>query len=193
MLPHIVTRSHLPWALFFHAGLYILATLAANYTAAWFLPLPFFGVISVGTLFFGITFTQRDRVHHYGRPAVYATIAAAAVLNALESVFLGIPGRIIVASFTAIVLSEAADTEVYHRLLQRSWLVRVASSNAVSIPLDTCLFTLIAFAGDPNVPSFWQIVGGDLILKGTISMAFALWRTQANAPLILSRRKGLSR
>ena len=47
--------------------IYILAVLAANYTATWFIPLPIFGMVSVGTLIFGITFTQRDRVHRYGR------------------------------------------------------------------------------------------------------------------------------
>lgn len=92
------------------------------------------------------------------------------------------PGRIILASFIAIVLAEAADTEIYQRLLQHSWLARVAASNAVSIPLDTLLFSTIAFAGVPDAPSLAQIVVGDLIFKGAISMAFALWKTRANSP-----------
>jgi hypothetical protein len=56
--------------MFGHMSLYIAAVLAANYTATWFIPLPIFGMLSVGTLIFGITFTQRDRVHRYGRKAV---------------------------------------------------------------------------------------------------------------------------
>ena len=65
----------------------------------------------------------------------------------LESLFLEVPWRIILASFFAIVLSETADTEIYHRLLQRSWFQRVLGSNLVSIPLDSVLFNVIAFAG----------------------------------------------
>ena len=47
--------------------IYIVAVLAANYTATWFIPLPIFGMVSVGTLIFGVTFTQRDRVHRPDR------------------------------------------------------------------------------------------------------------------------------
>ena len=54
--------------------IYIVAVLVANYTATWFIPLPIFGMVSVGTLVFGITFTQRDRVHRYGRKVVYLMI-----------------------------------------------------------------------------------------------------------------------
>lgn len=158
------------------AAIYILATLAANYTADWFIPLPIFGLVSVGTLFFGITFTQRDRVHRHGRKAVYAMILAAAVLNVLESVFLGVSWRIIVASFTAIILAETADTEVYHRLLQRPWLQRVVGSNAVSIPVDTVLFTAIAFAGVFPVITLVQIVFGDIVLKTIIGAVAAVRR-----------------
>ena len=99
---------------------YIAAVLAANYTATWFMPLPIFGMVSVGTLIFGVTFTQRDRVHRFGRKAVYAMILVAAVGMVLESLFLSVEWRIILASFIAIVLSEAADTEIYQQLLHRS-------------------------------------------------------------------------
>ena len=47
-------------------AIYITAVLVANYTATWFIPLPVFGLVSVGTLVFGVTFTQRDRVHRFG-------------------------------------------------------------------------------------------------------------------------------
>ena len=50
-----------------NALIYILATLGANYTAAWFIPLPVFGQVAFGTFIFGITFTQRDRLHAAGR------------------------------------------------------------------------------------------------------------------------------
>lgn len=158
------------------ALIYIAATLASNYMADWFIPLPIFGLVSVGTLTFGVTFTQRDRVHRFGRKAVYAMILAAAVLNVLESVFLGVSWRIITASFTAIVLAEAADTEVYQRLLERPWLQRVAGSNAVSIPLDTILFTCIAFAGVFPATMLIAIMFGDIVVKAVISGLVALRR-----------------
>jgi uncharacterized PurR-regulated membrane protein YhhQ (DUF165 family) len=161
--------------------IYIVAVLAANYTATWFIPLPVFGMVSVGTLIFGVTFTQRDRVHRYGRKAVYAMILAAAVGMVLESLFLGVEWRIITASFVAIVLSEAADTEVYHQLLHRSWLQRVAGSNLVSIPLDSVLFNLIAFLGVFEPAILVAIIFGEIVAKFATGAIAALWRAPQQA------------
>jgi len=166
--------------------IYIIAVLAANYTATWFIPLPIFGMVSVGTLIFGITFTQRDRVHRYGRKAVYAMILLAAVGMVLESLLLEVPWRIILASFIAIVLSEAADTEIYHQLLHRSWLQRVTGSNLVSIPLDSLLFNLIAFMGVFEPAMLVAIIFGEIVTKFTTGALAALWRTPPkieNAPV----------
>jgi hypothetical protein len=166
-------------------SVYIGAVLAANYTAMWFIPLPIFGKVSVGTLIFGITFTQRDRVHRYGRKAVYGMILAAAVGMVLESLFLEVPWRIILASFIAIVLSEAADTEIYHKLLHRSWLQRVTGSNLISIPLDSILFNLIAFLGVFQGPLLVAIIFGEIVTKFTTGALAALWRAPRqieNAP-----------
>lgn len=156
--------------------IYIVAVLAANYTATWFIPLPIFGMVSVGTLIFGITFTQRDRVHRYGRKAVYSMIMMAAVGMVLESLFLAVEWRIILASFIAIVLSEAADTEIYHKLLHRSWLQRVAGSNIVSIPLDSLLFNLIAFLGVFEPAMLVAIIFGEIVTKFATGSLAALWR-----------------
>ena len=41
------------------AIIYITAVLLANLTATWFVPLPLFGQVAVGTFVFGFTFTQR--------------------------------------------------------------------------------------------------------------------------------------
>lgn len=158
------------------AALYIIAVLAANYTADWFIPLPIFGLVSVGTLFFGITFTQRDRVHRHGRKAVYLMIAVAAVLNVLQSALLDVPWRIVLASFLAIILAETADTEVYQRLIRRPWLQRVAGSNAISIPIDSSLFTFVAFGGVFPLMTLVQIIFGDVVLKTCIGLLAALRR-----------------
>ena len=172
------------------ALIYIASTLAANYTAAWFIPMPVFGLVSVGTLFFGVTFTQRDRVHRRGRRAVYAMILAAAVLNVLMSILLGVPWRIILASFTAIILAETADTEVYQRLIQRPWIQRVAGSNSVSIPIDTILFTFIAFYGVYPVSMLVAIIFGDIVLKAIISGMVAIRRSAIPWPRRCGRAPG---
>ncbi len=159
------------------AVIYCIAVWLANYTATWFIPLPVFGMVAVGTLIFGITFTQRDRVHRYGRRVVYRMIGVAAVGMVVESLFLGVPWRIILASFIAIVLSETADTEVYQRLLGRPWLQRVAGSNAVSIPLDSMIFNAIAFAGVFAPLMLVQIIFGEIVVKTATGGLAALWKS----------------
>jgi queuosine precursor transporter len=171
--------------MFGHMSLYIAAVLAANYTATWFIPLPIFGMLSVGTLIFGITFTQRDRVHRYGRKAVYGMILVAAAGMVLESLFLEVEWRIIAASFIAILLSETADTEIYHRLLQRSWLQRVIGSNLISIPLDSLLFNLIAFAGVFAPAMLVAIIFGEIVAKFTTGALAALWRSPSESRQLL--------
>ena len=150
------------------AGLvYVAATLLANFTLDSFIPVGDFFLVNVGTLFFGLTFTQRDRLHRYGRRTVYAMILAAATTNVVLAASLGTPLRFVVVSFVTILLAEAADTEVYQRLLASRWLVRVASSNAVSAPLDTVLFTLLAFWGQPYATAGWltQVIVTDVLVK----------------------------
>ena len=157
-------------------GVYVLCTLLANYTFDSFLPLGDFFLVNVGTFFFGITFTQRDRVHRYGRRAVYAMIAFAAVANVALALSLGTPLRYVAVGFLAILLSETADTEVYQRLLSRRWLTRVASSNAISAPLDTIVFTVLAFAGASFATAGWmvQVIVTDVLVKYASGMLAAV-------------------
>ena len=152
---------------------YVLCTLLANFTFDTFIPLPLFGLLSVGTLFFGITFTQRDHVHRYGRTQVYLMILVAAVTNLLLSVYLGIPFRFLLAGFLAIILAEAADTEVYQHFISRRWLTRVVTSNAVSIPIDSVTFTLIAFAGTLSLAAMGEIIFADILAKTVIGVVAA--------------------
>ncbi len=156
-------------------AVYLSATLLANFTLDAFLPLGDFFLVNVGTLFFGVTFTMRDRLHRFGRRAVYGTILTAAVTNVLLAASLGTPRRFVFVSFLTILLAEAADTEIYQRLLGRRWLVRVASSNAVSAPLDTVLFTVLAFWGQPYATGAWmtQVIVTDVIVKYVAGMLAA--------------------
>lgn len=167
---------------------YIVCTLLANYTFDSFLPLPLYGLVNVGTLFFGVTFTQRDRVHRYGRRYAYLMIFIAAVANVVTALSLGTPLRYVVVGFAAILLSETADTEVYQRFIRRSWWTRVATSNAVSIPIDTVVFTVFAFAGEAFATPSWmlEVILTDILLKLAVGFLAAVrigWRERAQGAL----------
>jgi uncharacterized PurR-regulated membrane protein YhhQ (DUF165 family) len=157
-------------------AIYIIAVLIANETTTRFIALPWYGLVSVGTLVFGITFTQRDRVHRAGRPWVYAMLITTAICATLQSWLTGVSWRIIVASCLAILLAEAADTEVFHHLRERQWVVRVIGSNAVSIPLDTAIFTIVAFAGVFSWSMIGSILWGDIVAKMAIGTLAAFVR-----------------
>lgn len=158
----------------FFAIIYILATLAANYTATWFIHFPFFGQVSVATFIFGVTFTARDRVHSkLGRTNVYIMIAIAAALNLAVTVFGGVEWRIVAASLIAIVLAETADTEIYQHFINNTWGMRVLKSNSVSIPLDSLLFNVIAFAGVFSTIELASIIFGEIVFKGLVSAVTA--------------------
>ncbi len=159
----------------FFAIVYIIATLAANYTATWFVHFPFFGQVSVATFIFGITFTARDRVHNaLGHKNVYVMIAVAAVLNVIVTVLGGVEWRIVVASLIAIILAETADTEIYQHFINNTWGMRVLKSNSVSVPLDSLLFNLIAFAGLFSNEELASIIFGEIVFKGLVSAVTAL-------------------
>lgn len=165
------------------AVIYILAVLGANLTATHFIPLPIFGQVAVGTFVFGFTFTQRDRMHGRGRRFVYGVIALAAVLSTGLSLVGHVPPRIILASVVAIILAETADTEVYQRLLAKSWWHRVLSSNAVSIPLDSLFFNLVAFAGVAGFPPrvLVSIIFGEIVVKTAVGAVAAIWRARSES------------
>ena len=154
-------------------SVYIVCTLLANFTFDSFLALPLYGQLSVGTLFFGVTFTQRDRVHRFGKGRAYQMIAVAALSNLALSAYLGIPLRFLLAGFLAILIAEAADTEVYQRFVNRRWLTRVATSNAVSIPIDSVTFTAIAFAGSMSLAAMSEIVFADILAKTVVGLLAA--------------------
>ena len=158
------------------ASVFVVCTVLANFTLDSFVPLGDFFLVNVGTLFFGITFTQRDRLHRFGRPLVYRLIAIAGLANVVAALALGTPLRYVAVSFLAIVVAETANTEVYHRLLRFRWLARVAGSNAVAAPIDTILFTTLAFAGAPFATLQWmtQVIVTDVLVKYAASMVAAI-------------------
>ena len=186
---------------------YIFAVLLANLTATLFLPFeiaPGTGIlVSVGTLVFGLTFTQRDRMHRHGRPFVYRVIFISAILNLIMLVSLryiwgeGLMAylnakdlkwlsdatamlmengwRVFLASFLAIIFAETADTEIFHYYRDKSWIGRVIRSNSVSIPVDSVLFNLIAFAGSSFFPPvvLAKVILGEIVSKFVVSVVYA--------------------
>jgi hypothetical protein len=55
---------------------------------------------------------------------------------------------------------------------------RVAGSNLVSIPLDSMLFNLIAFAGVFEPGMLAAIIFGEIVAKFAAGAVAALWRTR---------------
>jgi queuosine precursor transporter len=168
---------------------YVVCTVLANYTLDSFIPLPlqipainFTGQVNVGTLFFGLIFTQRDRIHLFGRNYAYLAIALAAGANVLAAWYLATPWRFIAVSFLALSLSEVADTQVYQRFIKNRWWVRVATSNSLSIPIDSTVFTVLAFWGEAFATPRWmlEVILTDILVKTIVGLlsAIRIWRSR---------------
>jgi len=84
---------------------------------------------------------------------------------------------IVVASILAEVVSELVDTEVYHlwttRVTTRYQWMRVLVSNAASVPLDSLIFSWLAFGIGFGMPAaeVWQIFWFNVIVKGLVTLA----------------------
>ncbi len=163
--------------------------------------------VDMGTFIYPITFTLRDVVHKVlGRSAARTLIVTCGGVNlfmgayfawtasvtsdpawglgAEYSAILGPVWRIVIASIIAEVVSELVDTEVYHwfvtKVTTRHQWARVLTSNAVSVPLDSVLFSVLAFGAIPllgdhplTLPwgSVWDIVVVNMAVKGLVTLA----------------------
>lgn len=148
--------------------------------------------IDAGTFIYPITFTLRDLVHKVaGIKAARTLIAAAAAINLLMAGFfwfvsrlpadpqvgpqsefgtvLAPVWRIVMASIAAEVIGELLDTEIYQlwvtRITRRYQWLRVLSSNAVSVPVDSLLFCWAAFGGVYPAAVVWGIVLSNVVVK----------------------------
>ena len=153
--------------------LYVAAQMLADITALRILSIAGMS-ISGGTLIYPITFTLRDLVHKVSsasiaRILIFASAAINLFMAALFWLVAKLPPdpmvgaqaefgmvlapvlRIAIASIIAEVVSELIDTEMYEiwvrRYAQRWQWGRVLASNAVSVPIDSALFVLLAFLG----------------------------------------------
>lgn len=87
--------------------------------------------------------------------------------------------RITLASILTALISELIDTRVYRHWTQgsrRDWpqWTRVFASNSISIPLDSLLFPLIAFAGVVSAEALGQMFWTNIVVKGAVT-ALVFW------------------
>ena len=153
--------------------------------------------MDAGTFVYPITFTLRDMVHKtLGAKAARVLIVTAAVINLVMAglfwLVARLPGdpavgpqtdfaavlspvwRIVIASIVAEVVSELVDTEIYRLWVERvttryQWL-RVLTSNAVSVPLDSIAFAWGAFGGLLPAAVVWSIVVSNVLVKGATTL-----------------------
>lgn len=118
---------------------------------------------TAGTWTAGLALTLRDVVHDtWGRAAVFAAIAAAALASA------GTAGpRLAIASGVAFAASELADLAVYTPLRRRGWIRAVLASNTVGAVVDSLLF--LTLAGFPIAA-----MPGQLVAKATATLAVVI-------------------
>jgi uncharacterized integral membrane protein (TIGR00697 family) len=100
-------------------------------------------------------------------------------LQAEFEAILGPVWRIVLASIAAEVISEMLDTEAYHLWVtrvaarfpfaRRQWL-RVLSSNAISVPVDSLIFSWGAFGGLLPTATVWSIFLSNVLIKGAVTM-----------------------
>ena len=167
---------------------YVVAVLLANIFLDTFIPLPLFGLLSLGTVFFAAVFTLRDRLHQHGLRPVLSAIGLALLVNTLYSHAFGTPTRFLMASFASILISELAATVAFQRLKHRSWPIKALSSNAVGVPLDSAAFTLLAFWGVMGPAVMAQIIFADILAKFLIA-AIMVWQPRRRALSYLNKPK----
>lgn len=154
--------------------------------------------VDAGTLVYPFTFTLRDMVHKVAGVAIARTlIIVAAILNLVMAglfwVAAQLPAdpqggeqsdlfplvlapviRIVIASIIAEIVSELIDTEMYKLWVkrfgkQKQW-GRVLLSNAISVPIDSVIFVLIAFAGVLPPAVVLQIFLVNVLMKGAVTI-----------------------
>lgn len=140
---------------------------AANWLAAHYLvPLGPWFLVPGGTFVFPLAFTIYDflRRFHGVRPTLAAIALGFVVSVAYGAVWGGGIGRIALAGLVALAFSSSTD------LVMQTWTLRwpiwryVATSNTVSLLVDTVVFTAIAFAALPPGVRV-QIVAGQYLVK----------------------------
>lgn len=153
--------------------------------------------IDAGTFIYPLTFTLRDMVHKVaGIKAARILIFAAAGINIIMALFFRVVSllppdltigpqeefgmvlspiwRIVAASIIAEVVSELIDTEGYRfwveKVTKKYQWVRVLFSNLFSIPIDSFLFSFLAFWKLFPTSIVISIFFSNMIIKGITTL-----------------------
>ena len=153
--------------------------------------------IDAGTFIYPLTFTLRDMIHKVaGIKIARMLILAAAGINLLMALFFKIVAilppdmtvglqsefamvlspvwRIVGASILAEVIGELIDTEGYRfwveKVTRKYHWARVLVSNAVSIPVDSLIFSYLAFWGTMPPGVVLSIFFSNMIIKGLTTL-----------------------
>lgn len=149
--------------------------------------------IDAGTFIYPLTFTLRDMVHKVaGIKAARILILTAAGINIFMALFFRVVSllppdlavglqeefglvlspiwRIVAASIIAEVISELIDTEGYRfwveKVTKKHQWARVLFSNLISIPIDSFLFSFLAFWRLFPTSIVISIFVSNMIIKG---------------------------
>jgi queuosine precursor transporter len=160
-------------------AVFIGAITAANLLVAWLGP--WFSPVNAFVLI-GLDLSLRDWLHDRWRNQLWRMgllIAAAGVLSwALNPA----AGRIAVASVTAFTVAATADALVYHRLIDRRWMVRANGSNVAGAATDSVIFPLVAFGLFPGVAAVIALQFAAKLAGGFVwAAALNPWRSRAAA------------
>ncbi len=150
-----------------------------------------------GTLVYPFTFTLRDLVHKTSGASIARTlIFLAAIINVFMAILFWLVSvlppdpstglqpefghvlspvfRIVIASIIAEVVSELVDTEMYEVWVRfighRHQWGRVLVSNAVSVPTDSAIFVVGAFAGVLTPETVLSIFFANVLLKAFVTI-----------------------
>ncbi len=153
--------------------------------------------IDAGTFIYPLTFTLRDMVHKVaGIKIARMLILAAAGINLVMALFFKIVAvlppdltvgqqhefamvlapvwRIVGASIIAEVIAELIDTEGYRfwveKVTHKHQWARVLVSNALSIPIDSFIFSFLAFWGSMPTGVVLSIFFSNMIIKGITTL-----------------------
>lgn len=195
--PETVALPAVPAAAIVLVSLYIAAQMLSDVGSLKIVLLAGFS-IDAGTFIYPLTFTLRDLVHkRLGIAAARTVVVTAAGVNLFMALFLQVAARlpedpswglgrefeavlgpvwrIVAASIVAEVVSELIDTEVYRlwvgRVTTRLQWLRVLTSNAVSIPIDSLIFCWGAFGWSLPADVVWSIFAANVIIKGLVTLA----------------------
>lgn len=153
--------------------------------------------IDAGTFIYPLTFTLRDMVHKVaGIKIARMLILAAAGINLVMALFFKMVAvlppdlavghqsefalvlapvwRIVGASIIAEVIGELIDTEGYRfwveKVTHKHQWARVLVSNALSIPIDSFIFSFLAFWGSMPTGVVLSIFISNMIIKGITTL-----------------------